>query len=299
MNNKPTVTIGIPAYNEAQNIKRLLTSVLSQELRTVSVEQIIVVSDCSTDETVAEVHSVDDPRIICFPNPARLGTALSQNRILDANTSDILILLNADVAIPNNFIEQISQPILQQQADLVGARIQPLPHQNFFEKIINFSVNQKNNLYESLDSGNNLYTCCGRGRTFSKNLAKNLRWPKLTSEDSFSYLFCVQNGFKYAYAREATVYFRSPANFKDHLKQSARFLNSQKEMTRFFLKTLVNKEYSIPKRDLLTNLIQSLTKNPLNTLLYLIVLVLVKLTPNNPQYLNPTWTASSSSKQVL
>lgn len=299
MNNKPTVTIGIPAYNEEQNIKRLLTAILSQELRSVTLEKIIVVSDSSTDQTVAEVSSLNDTRVICLPNPSRLGQALSQNRILETNTSDILVLLNADVIIRNNFIEQISQPILHEQADLVAARIQPLPHQNFFEKIINFSVNQKNQLYESLDSGNNLYTCCGRGRAFSKKLAEKLRWPKLTSEDSYSYLFSVQNGFKYAYAREAIVCFRSPNNFKDHLKQSARFLSSKNEMHEYFIKSIINRSYNIPIKNFLQVFSSYLFSNPMAALSFIVIYISaiifthIKMYPANPQ-----WSISTSTKVV-
>ena len=49
------VTIGIPAYNEENNIIPLLTSLVNQKTSQVVVEKIIVMSDGSSDNTVGSV----------------------------------------------------------------------------------------------------------------------------------------------------------------------------------------------------------------------------------------------------
>ena len=60
MNNtrKPTVTIGIPAYNESANIGRLINDVLGQKQNHFRLAKIIVVSDCSSDATVSIVKKI-------------------------------------------------------------------------------------------------------------------------------------------------------------------------------------------------------------------------------------------------
>ena len=45
------VSVGIMAFNEEKNMGRLLKALLSQELKKVRIEEIIVVSDGSTDKT--------------------------------------------------------------------------------------------------------------------------------------------------------------------------------------------------------------------------------------------------------
>ena len=52
---KQTVTIGIPAHNEAENISYLLRSILRQKQRNYKLEKIIVVCDGCTDNTEDKV----------------------------------------------------------------------------------------------------------------------------------------------------------------------------------------------------------------------------------------------------
>ena len=59
---KPTVTIGIPSYNEAQNIGQLLESLLKQVSNSYILEKIIVCSDGSTDDTEQVVKKLESKR---------------------------------------------------------------------------------------------------------------------------------------------------------------------------------------------------------------------------------------------
>ena len=54
---KLTVTIGIPAYNEEKNIGRLLKSLSNQKGDDFTLNEIVVLSDGSTDMTNEIVHS--------------------------------------------------------------------------------------------------------------------------------------------------------------------------------------------------------------------------------------------------
>ena len=56
---KLRISIGIPAYNEGGNIARLLRSVLGQKKREL-IDEIIVISDGSSDNTVSEVKTFND-----------------------------------------------------------------------------------------------------------------------------------------------------------------------------------------------------------------------------------------------
>src|SRR3989338_5892127 len=92
-----TVTIGIPAYNEAGNIGQLLKALLKQKQAGWVLEKIMVVSDASEDKTDIIVKQFKDKRIRLLRNLQRIGQAESQNRIIDECDSDVLVLMNADV----------------------------------------------------------------------------------------------------------------------------------------------------------------------------------------------------------
>src|SRR6185437_3351645 len=94
---RTTVSIGIPAFNEQANINQLLTLLLSQTGSNITLEKIFVISDGSTDKTDAEVAKIHDPRIYFSDDRKRLGKSARLNEIVKLNTSDVLILMDADV----------------------------------------------------------------------------------------------------------------------------------------------------------------------------------------------------------
>jgi glycosyltransferase involved in cell wall biosynthesis len=76
---KPTVSVCIPTYNGARYLAACLESVVSQ---TFSDVEILVVDDCSSDETVqiASAFARRDPRIRITVNEANLGLVGNWNR---------------------------------------------------------------------------------------------------------------------------------------------------------------------------------------------------------------------------
>lgn len=97
MTKRKTVTIGIPAYDEEANIKNLLKSLLVQKGQNFILERIIVISDGSSDNTIAEAGKVKNNLIELINHKKNLGKIRIQNEILKKSKSDILIILDADV----------------------------------------------------------------------------------------------------------------------------------------------------------------------------------------------------------
>ena len=85
----PTVSVIIPAYNEAANIAALLRSILSQEATNFRLIEIIVLSDGSTDRTVSEAQSVQDFRIDVIDDHTRKGKITRFNELLTLAKSDL------------------------------------------------------------------------------------------------------------------------------------------------------------------------------------------------------------------
>ncbi|RLC37977.1 glycosyl transferase family 2, partial [Candidatus Falkowbacteria bacterium] len=77
-----TVTVGIPAYNEADNIAYLLKDLLGQKQADFKLERIIVISDGSSDNT-AEIAQKSGNKIIKVINGRiRKGVAMRLNQII-------------------------------------------------------------------------------------------------------------------------------------------------------------------------------------------------------------------------
>lgn len=100
------VSIIMPTYNSCQFIKQSIKSVLSQ---TYSNWELIIIDDCSNDNTYGIVKEFDDKRVCYFRNDTNLGTAKSRNRALKiAKGKWIAFLDSDDVWYPKKLERQIN-----------------------------------------------------------------------------------------------------------------------------------------------------------------------------------------------
>lgn len=297
---KVSISIGIPAYNEEANIKKLLLSILSQNSKNFTLKEIIVISDYSTDNTEREVKSVKDQRIKLINNKKRVGLAGGQNKIIKLFKGEILVLLNADVLPANNsFLDNLIKPFYENtNVALVGPKITPLKANTFFETIINNSVEFKDSMAEKWRKGNNLYLCRGAGRAFNREFAKKIYWKDSLSEDAYSYLLCIKNEYKFVYERYAKLYYKSPDNFGDHKKQSARFVSGPEVMSKYFSKELVKREYTIPKNIIIQSMLEYFWKNPFLFSFYLLTLLIIRISSRKGDFAKSIWKPSVSSKTL-
>lgn len=99
------VSIVMPSYNTAKYIEETLNSVLKQ---TYSNWELIIVDDCSSDNTDEIVAKFDDKRIIYLKNDKNFGAAMSRNRALkEANGKYIAFLDSDDLWMPDKLEKQI------------------------------------------------------------------------------------------------------------------------------------------------------------------------------------------------
>ena len=107
MKNKKSISVGIPAFNEEANIYYLLKDLLGQELKGIKLDKIIISSDGSTDNTVAQVRRIRSKKIVLFNYTKRLGRTLRQEEIMRKVNSDALVLVDADTLIGDkNFLQK-------------------------------------------------------------------------------------------------------------------------------------------------------------------------------------------------
>ena len=99
------VSIITPSYNTARFIAETINCVLAQ---TYTNWEMIIVDDCSTDDTDAVVASFDDRRIRYFKNEKNSGAAMSRNRALrEARGKWVAFLDSDDLWDPTKLEKQI------------------------------------------------------------------------------------------------------------------------------------------------------------------------------------------------
>lgn len=99
------VSIIMPSYNTAPYIKKTIRSVLNQ---TYEDWELLIVDDCSTDNTDEVLAEIHDPRIRIFKNECNSGAAVSRNRALrEAKGQWIAYLDSDDLWMPEKLEKQI------------------------------------------------------------------------------------------------------------------------------------------------------------------------------------------------
>ena len=99
------VSIIMPSYNTAPYIKQTIQSVLAQ---TYTNWELIIVDDCSTDNTDEIVDAIKDSRIRYFKNEKNSGAAISRNKALrEAKGQWIAYLDSDDLWMPEKLEKQI------------------------------------------------------------------------------------------------------------------------------------------------------------------------------------------------
>lgn len=100
------VSIIMPSYNTASYIKESIQSVLNQIYTN---WELIIVDDCSTDETDEVINTITDSRIKYFKNKENSGAAMSRNKALrEARGQWVAFLDSDDLWMPNKLEKQIN-----------------------------------------------------------------------------------------------------------------------------------------------------------------------------------------------
>jgi glycosyltransferase involved in cell wall biosynthesis len=117
----PLVSIVMPCYNEAATLPEILTRVRSVRIP----KEIIVVDDCSRDDTFAilQAEAARDPSMTVLRQPRNAGKGSAVRRGLAYARGGICIVQDADLEYDPDDYYELVKPIAEGRADVVfGSR---------------------------------------------------------------------------------------------------------------------------------------------------------------------------------
>lgn len=114
------VSIVITAYNVEEWIRECVESALGQTLKET---EVIVVEDCSTDSTRDILSDINDRRLRTLYNDTNIGAGASRKRGIEAAHGEYILLLDGDDCLEKNFIEELYNEAVRNDADIVSGGI--------------------------------------------------------------------------------------------------------------------------------------------------------------------------------
>jgi len=292
----PTVTVGVPAYNEEANIGSLLKSVLAQK---VNFEfEIIIISDGSSDQTVNEVRKVKDERIKLYADKTRRGKAYRMNQLIARGKGDVIVFIDADVQIRSRtMLSEVVSPFYRyKNIGLVGGNVIPQKGKSLLQKSIISSVNAYDKARLEVKNGNNVYSCKGPLIALSKLFAQKLKMPSnISGDDTYIYFRCKSLGFRFIYNDLARVYQKVPSSIADHINQNSRSISSITSVGPQF-SDIYLVEKKLMRNKLYKYMFLELIKHPFRGIYIFILNVFARLKSLFSNQGNAIWTMVTSTK---
>lgn len=274
-----TVTVGIPAYNEANNIASVLQQVLKQHATALwKLDEIIVISDGSSDDTVKNARKVKSSKITVFDHRERKGKTARLSELFRIISGDILIMFDADITLDDNHvITRLVQAFDNRSVALVGGNSHPYLPNSFFQRAVYSTYEVFYNSRIMLKNGNNVFGCTGSILAIRSSLAKSISLPKIINEDAYLYLYCLQLGYHFKYVDTAKISYKLPANISDYIRQVLRSdpISVTNELEKKFGE-LARSEFKRPRIFYLHAILKVFIHTPLETLFIILLNIMCR-----------------------
>ncbi|MDA8101862.1 MAG: glycosyltransferase [Nitrospiraceae bacterium] len=124
---RPPVSVGIMAHNEAALIGHCLGAFLRQDA---NITEVVVVVSGSTDETeeVVGLYASRDPRIRLVSEPERNGKLAAVQHFLDEAQHELCVVASADVVPAKGCVLMLVASLGDPDVSMVGPKVVPMRH---------------------------------------------------------------------------------------------------------------------------------------------------------------------------
>lgn len=173
------LSILIPAYNEAKTIHLILNKINAVQLNRGFEKEIIIVNDCSSDNTIEKIEEYKsnnpDIPINLFTQPRNMGKGAAIHKAIELASGEFLIVQDADLEYDPEEYNILLKPVINGFADVVyGSRFMGgNPHRILFywHSIGNKFLTSLSNMFTNLNL-TDMETCY---KLMRSDIAKSLK----------------------------------------------------------------------------------------------------------------------------
>ena len=218
-----TVTVIVPAYNEEDGIRDTLDALMQQTDR---LEQIIVVDDCSQDNTglVAREYGVE----VLRPQHNLGSKAKAQNYALPYCATDLVLPVDADTILAADYVERIKRPFEDPRVVIAAGNVQTKVTRTVTERGRSIEYLYGFHFYRPIQNRAGApVVCSGCCSAFRREvLVASGGFPERTIVEDFDWTATQQiAGFKAVYVAAAEAWAADPETIRYLRKQMNRWMS--------------------------------------------------------------------------
>jgi glycosyltransferase involved in cell wall biosynthesis len=286
-----SITVGIPSYNERQNIVNLLRAI--EEQHTPILE--VLISDDSSDNTPSLVHNFAEHSLLdiqLFHHDTRRGAAAAWNEILQRAAGDVIVLYDADT-IPHPSCTQQLTSHIQGNVGICASNSQPVQAVGIAGRASVFISKWLRSVRLAQLSQ---YTVMGRALAINSSEAKKIEVPtSIIAIDLYMQRKVLEMGRDVIYNDSAIVYFKPANDIHDLASQVMRAVNGHKQLEEYVSSSGIG----LPRQVAIAHAVKNLAKDPLGALS---VAIGYSMIPYYKSRLDQTdtakWHTAASSKTI-
>ena len=299
-----SLTIGICAYNEEENIGCLLGNILEEQKISEDSEVIVVTSGC-TDKTVeiTEQYAKKDSRIKILKEIKRQGKSSAINKILANATCDVILFISADTLPSEDCFKKLALRLKSPDVGVVCGKPVPINDtQSLTDRLVRMLWAFHDHVFKELnDAGLAKHAteifCIRRGIVNSIPV-------ETINDDAHLALLAKKKGWLIKYESGSIVSICGPKTFTDYVKQRKRVLHGHSQVKKATGESPQHLLYFLPQHPILAmKLLSWLIKE--NGIFMFFTFTLIELlinaiaiTEKFKKKPNVVWSVATSTKKV-
>jgi len=274
------VTIGIPSFNEAQNISNILRALVAQKGNNVIKIVQIIVSDDSSDgtERLVKKWASRDRRIRLFHHSKRQGYNAALNEIF-AQGGKVIVIMDADVLPADDrvVLRLVSPMIRDPKIGICAGAPSALEAKKLMGRVAYFTYAVWSNVRRRMKGGSNFFSVNGRIFAVSSAVSSRTRIPiGVVGGDAYTYFSCIKLDRRVQFVPDGTVYYQETQTLHDFLIRRLRYEQNVAQLMRMF-GNLAKSEVAIPRGLFFGSTLKEGLRDPLSLFIATTLTMLSKL----------------------
>lgn len=234
------ISIIIPCYNVEKYIEKCINSIENQIYKNI---EIIVVDDCSTDNTMNILKKLkgEYSNLQVYQNDKNKGAAYSRNFAIKKAKGEYIGFIDGDDYIGENYYDELLKKAEEEDADVVVTDIEIVYEEGIQNPILSKACIGKVNKFNIINNGLAASPC---NKIFKKELIK--KFPFLEgkiNEDVASVLPAIINSKKVAYVDKIKYYYLQRKNSTQNEEVTLKRLEMFDSIDICFKRIQNDKEY--------------------------------------------------------